>query len=118
LQVAVDINLSPTSYLSKPEGTVRARRFEILEIWRKLVLVSLLAAVAEGSLAFLVAGFLVSLFMLLVFVECKPYVEPQVDRVQMSSLLVTCLTFFYGLALELPLGLKQQDPTERTVLVR
>ena len=56
--------------------------------------------------------------MLLVFVECKPYVEPRVNRVQMSSLLVTFLTFFYGLALELPLGLKQQDPAERTVLVR
>ncbi len=69
---------------------------------RKLLLISILPNVfaAEAS-AYLCAGLLVSLVSAFVLLQCKPFVDPLLDRVQTSAILVLTLTMLYGVLIDL-----------------
>ena len=88
--------------------------WEAVETLRKLVLISVLTVVSEDATSYLWAAFLVSLFALVGQGAFQPFIEPLLDRVQALSLLVTCLTIFYGLMLTHP-EVKTADPKERSV---
>ncbi len=66
--------------------------FEVVEMLRKLLLISILSVVSEGADSYLWASFIVSFAAQAFFSAYKPFAEPQLDHLQMSSLLVTCLT--------------------------
>jgi hypothetical protein len=72
-------------------------RFEIFEILRKLILISMLTAVAPNSIAYFNVALAVSFVAFAIFSHLKPSAEPSADRIQMCALLVTWLTIFYGL---------------------
>jgi hypothetical protein len=54
--------------------------FELFEFVRKLVLIGVLTAVAPSSQAYLNVAHAVSFFSILVFSQCRPFVEPRLDR--------------------------------------
>jgi hypothetical protein len=72
-------------------------RFEIFEILRKLILISMLTAVAPNSIAYFNVALAVSFVAFAIFSHFKPSAEPSADRMQICALLVTWLTIFYGL---------------------
>jgi hypothetical protein len=55
-------------------------RFELFEFIRKLLLIGVLTAVAPSSEAYLNVAHAVSFFSLIVFANCRPFVEPRLDR--------------------------------------
>ena len=63
-------------------GAYEVRRwwFELFEFVRKLVLIGVLTAVAPSSQAYLNVAHAVSFFSILVFSQCRPFVEPRLDR--------------------------------------
>jgi hypothetical protein len=94
-----------------------ACRFELFEMLRKLLLISVLAVVQEDAASYLWAAFLVSYFAQVLFAYYKPYAEPSLDSLQTLSLTVTCLTMFIGIMLQNSYG-GDVDPNERSVQVR
>lgn len=73
--------------------------WEIVETLRKLVLISVLTVVNADAASYLWMAFLVSFLSLVCHGGCKPYSEPSLDKMQACSLVVTCLTIFYGIML-------------------
>ena len=71
---------------------------------RKLVLIAVLAAIAEESTTYLNLAEVVSIGALYIFAYCKPFAEAEVNRLQTITLLVTSLTIFYGIMLNAPQG--------------
>jgi hypothetical protein len=55
-------------------------RFELFEFARKLMLIGVLTAVSQTSQAYLNVAHTVSFFSLIVFANCRPFVEPRLDR--------------------------------------
>jgi hypothetical protein len=55
-------------------------RFELFEFARKLVLIGVLTAVSPSSQAYLNVAHTVSFFSMIVFANCRPFVEPRLDR--------------------------------------
>ena len=79
-------------------------RFELWEIFRKLVLISVLSAISPKSTTYLYTAHVVSFFAVLLFAYTKPYVEPAADQLQFVTLGVTTLSFFYGIMVKAPDG--------------
>ena len=94
-------------------------RFELVEMLRKLVLIAVLAAIAEESTTYLNLAEVVSIGALYIFAYCKPFAEAEVNRLQTITLLVTSLTIFYGIMLNAPQGnVDSGDSNERTAKAR
>ena len=94
-------------------------RFELVEMLRKLVLIAVLAAIAEESTMYLNIAEVVSIGALYIFAYCKPFAEAEVNRLQTITLLVTSLTIFYGIMLNAPQGnVDSGDSNERTAKAR
>jgi hypothetical protein len=72
-------------------------RFDVLESLRKLILISVLTAVSENSIAYFNVALAVSFAAFGIFSHFKPLAEPAADRLQICALSVTWLTIFYGL---------------------
>jgi hypothetical protein len=86
---------------------------------RKLVLIAVLAAIAKESTTYLNLAQVVSIGALCVFAHFKPFAEAEVNRLQTITLLVTCLTIFYGVMLNAPQGnVDSGDSNERTTKAR
>ena len=84
--------------------------FEIAELLRKLVQISVLETfLAKNPTSFLVAGFLISFMSLVGTAALKPYVAPELDRLQTYSLVMTCLTMFYGILLAVDTEIAKQE---------
>ncbi len=69
-----------TLYATASEFLPSYTRFELFEFIRKLVLIGVLTAVAESSQAYLNVAHTVSFFSLIIFANCRPFVEPKLDR--------------------------------------
>jgi hypothetical protein len=80
--------------------------WEVVELGRKLALTSILALIAPGTGGQVVAGLLLSLFMLLLNSRCKPYASELVNTVDMLAQLN--LTLFLLVALLLKVDLDQR----------
>jgi hypothetical protein len=76
--------------------------FEVVEMLRKLVLISVIYVISESASVYLWASFLVSFFAHILTTTMRPYSDPRVNRIQMYSLIATCLTVFYGILLDNP----------------
>ena len=74
--VRSESTLYATSTAFSPSYT----RFELFEFIRKLVLIGVLTAVAPSSQAYLNVAHAVSFFSLIIFANCRPFVEPKLDR--------------------------------------
>jgi hypothetical protein len=86
---------------------------------RKLVLIAVLAAIAEESTTYLNLAEVVSIGALYIFAYHKPFAEAEVNRLQTITLLVTSLTIFYGIMLNAPQGnVDSGDSNERTAKAR
>ncbi len=94
-------------------------RCEIVEMLRKLALISVLAATSAKSTTYLYSAHVVSFFTLSFFAYTRPFVEPSADRLQFATLAVTTLSIFYGIMLKAPDGGVGSgiDSNERTAKV-
>jgi hypothetical protein len=97
----------------------RESRYELVELLRKLVLISILAAISPKSTTFLYTAHVVSFFYFGLFAYTMPSAEPSVARLQFMTLGVTALTIFYGIMLKAPDGGvgSDVDSNERTARV-
>jgi hypothetical protein len=97
----------------------RESRYELVELLRKLILISILAAISPKSTTFLYTAHVVSFFYFGLFAYMMPSAEPSVARLQFMTLGVTALTIFYGIMLKAPDGGvgSDVDSNERTARV-
>jgi hypothetical protein len=77
--------------------------FEIFEMMRKLLMISVLTLLDSTEL-YMVTGLIVTFAALVLTAQFRPYVDPRLDHLQSLSLIVTCITLFYGLLLTRPIG--------------
>ena len=91
-------------------------RFELFMMAHKLVLISLLPALVSkrytsrtrapahwrthilihSATSFLLVAIMIEFVTVLLFSHLRPFVHPRLDRLNMRTLIITCLVLFYG----------------------
>ena len=75
--------------------------FEIFMMAHKLCLISFIPTmVADSSSSFLVIAMIFEICSLLLTSYCKPFFDPELDRLSVGTHFVTCVMLLYGIALK------------------